>query len=145
VDLFSLQPREAAKRLFERATRANETSVRDTALMFATMALQGYAMLAQLDVAARLEVGILHTIVGEWDAALMQADTLFLVAPSHLYALGILLSVAAGRGDTDALRRADEWFLNAYDTERATNRAEYAAHDEWLRQLRQEAIGRRRR
>jgi hypothetical protein len=117
----------------------------DTAAFFAPMALHAYDLLDQLDAAARLEVGILHTVVRQWDAALAQADTLFGVAPSHLGALGIRMTVAAARGDTNALRRTDEWFLNAYDAERAANRPEYSEHDEWLTRRRQEATGRRLR
>ena len=132
VDLSQMSPREAADRLFNRAMQANEGGVRDTATLFATMALQAYGMLDTLDDDARFHVGLIELVVGNPDGALAQADTIAQGTPTNLFAAMLRADAARAQGDSAAVRDAEQAYLRNFDAEMAAQRPGYEHHGTWL-------------
>lgn len=139
VDLSQMTPRDAADRLFNRVMTAYENGAKDTAQLFAPMALQAYGMVESLDADARYHVGLLDMVSDNYDGALAQADTIARTVPGHLYAAVLQAEAARARGDSTALRRAQRAFLDHYDAETKANRPEYAEHPGLLERFRTEA------
>jgi len=132
VDLASMSPRDAADRLFNRVMQANEAGVRDTAVMFATMAIQAYAMLDAVDDDARFHLGLIQLVAGNPDAALAQADTIATGTPTHLFAAMLRADAARATGDSAAAKRAEDTYLQNFDAELAAARPGYEHHRTWL-------------
>jgi hypothetical protein len=143
VDLASMSPREAADRLFERVMSADERGDTAEAVRFAPMALQAYGMVGPLDEDARYHIGLISLVLGNLDRAAAEADTIARSSPSHLFAPVLRARVARERGDAAAQRRAEQAFLDAYESEWATNRPEYQLHGALLQQYRQELLAAR--
>ena len=140
VNLAELTPREAADRLFDRVMRADERGDTAEAARFAPMALQAYGMVGPLDEDARYHIGLIGLVLDDLDAAGAQADSIAQSAPRHLFAPVLRARVALERGDAAAQRRAEQAFLDRYETEMATNRSEYQLHGPLLQQYRQELL-----
>jgi hypothetical protein len=136
VNLAEMSPRDAADRLFNRVMQANEMGVRDTAVMFATMALQAYAMLDALDDDARFHIGLIQMVAGNPAAALAQADTIAAGTPTHLFASMLRADAYRTTGDSTAMRRAEDAYLQHFDAELAAARAGYEHHRTWLQTYR---------
>jgi hypothetical protein len=132
VDLSQLTPRDAADRLFNRVMQANEMGIRDTAVMFATMAVQAYGMLDAIDDDARFHLGLIQLVAGNPDAALAQADTIAANTPTHLFAAMLRADAARAAGDSAAARRAEDTYLQNFDAELAAARPGYEHHRTWL-------------
>lgn len=132
VDLSQLTPREAADRLFNRVMQANEAGVRDTAVLFATMALRAYDMIDGLDDDARFHIGLIQLVAGNPAAAVAQADTIAAGTPTHLFAAMLRADAARATGDSVAARRAEQAYLQDYDAEVALARPGYEHHSSWL-------------
>ncbi len=142
VDLASLTPRERADRLYDRIMRAHEQGDTSQIRMFKPMALQAYDMLGELDNDARYHVGLLHTVTGDPQAALAQADSM---DAGNLMGAMLRQRAAIALGDEGASRGAYTAFLANYDREIAANRPEYEAHrsliDSFLAEARRVAGG----
>ncbi len=132
VDLSQMTPRDAADRLFNRVMQANEAGVRDTAVLFATMALQAYGMLDTLDDDARFHIGLIQLAAGNPAAAAAQADTIAAATPTHLFATMLHADAARASGDSVAARRAEQAYLQNFDAEMAAARPGYEHHGSWL-------------
>jgi hypothetical protein len=145
VDLASMTPREAADRLFERVMMADESGDTAEAVRFAPMAAQAYEMVGALDVDARYHVGLISLVVSNIDAAAAQADSIAQTAPGHLFAPVLRARVASERGDAAAQRRAEQAFLDNYQTELARNLPEYQLHGALLEKYREELLSARGR
>jgi hypothetical protein len=103
------------------------------------MALQVYAAASPLDNDGRYDVGMIHTVMGDYESALAQADSLDALAPGHLLATLIRYAVAEARGDADAVRSAYQAFLASYATETDAERIEYHAHQRTIEAFYQRA------
>lgn len=132
VDLSQLTPRDAADRLFNRVMQANEAGARDTAVMFATMAVQAYGMLDAIDDDARFHLGLIQLVASNPDAALAQADTIAAGTPTHLFAAMLRADAARATGDSAAAKRAEDTYLQNFDAELAAARPGYEHHRTWL-------------
>jgi hypothetical protein len=136
VDLAQMTPRDAADRLFNRVMQANEMGVRDTAVMFSTMALQAYAMLDALDDDARFHVGLIQLVASNPAGALAQADTIAAGTPTHLFASMLRADAFRATGDSAAMQRAEDAYLEHFDAELAAARPGYEHHRTWLQTYR---------
>jgi Double zinc ribbon len=132
VDLSQISPRDAADRLFNRVMQANEGGVRDTAVLFGTMALQAYQMLDTLDDDARFHIGLIEMALGNPDGALAQADTIARGTPTSLFASMLRADAYRARGDTTDARAAEQSYLSNFDAEMAAQRPGYQHHGSWL-------------
>ncbi len=128
TDISQMSPREQANRLFDRVMAAQERGDQQEVDFFAPMAIQTHALLGALDNDARYHLGLLHTVGGSREAALVQADSLELAVPGHLFAAMLRATVAVARGDDAELAGARQAFLEAYDREMASASPEYTEH-----------------
>ena len=128
TDITQMSPREQANRLFDRVMAAQERGDQQEVDFFAPMAIQTHALLGALDNDARYHLGLLHTVGGSREAALVQADSLELAVPGHLFAAMLRATVALAGGDDAELARTREAFLEVYDREVASARPEYSEH-----------------
>lgn len=128
-DISSMTPREQADRLFERIVMAHERGDTGEVRFFRPMALQAYQQLAPLDHDARYHVGLIHTLTGNPEAALAQADSITADEPGHLLAAMLRQRAAIALGDAAGGRMAYRDFLASYEAEVAANRPEYQAHE----------------
>ncbi|HEX9693094.1 MAG TPA: hypothetical protein VGA22_13450 [Gemmatimonadales bacterium] len=128
TDLSTMSPREQADRLFDRVMIAHEQGDTQQVTFFAPMAIQAYDLIGGLDADARYHIGLIHSILGQADDALAQADSLEAAVPGHLMAAMLRNSIAAGAGDTAAIHRSYRAFLDSYEAEIAARRPEYEAH-----------------
>ena len=128
TDLSQLSPRELAYELFDRVMRAHEQGNQSEVAKFASMAIIAHGQLGELDRDARYHVGLLYAVAGPMEMALVQADSLEVESPGHLFAAMLRGSVSRVRADTVALHRAYRSFLDNYSGEMATGKAEYQEH-----------------
>ena len=128
-DISRMSPRERADRLFDRIVRAAEAGDTEQVTQFQPMALSAYAMLGQQDSDSRYHVGLIHTLAGNFAAARAQLDTLRAVEPDHLLGAMLGFTLAELTDDADGREQAYRAFLEAYDAEIASQKAEYLAHE----------------
>lgn len=127
-DISSLSPPEAAERLFNRIMTAAEQGDSGEAQRFVPMALQAYGQLGVLDDDGHYHVGLLHVTIGDTDSAQAELDAIRQSVPNHLLGIQLAHAIAQALGDEDRARKAYRNFLDAYDAEIATGRAEYLGH-----------------
>lgn len=142
VDLSQMTPREAADRLFNRVMAADERGDDAEALRFAPMALQAYELVPELDADAHYHLGLLYGVTGDLDGLRRQIAALREYAPDHLLAYALEHELAEQQGDPEAAARAAAALADAYESEIATGRPEYAAHGFSIERLRDGAGGR---
>ncbi len=128
-DISQGTPRERADRLFDRVVQAAETG--DTAQVgqFQPMALAAYSMLPRQDSDSRYHVGLIHSLTGAFAAARAQLDSIRSTNPDHLLGVMLDFTIAQLTDNAEGQQRAYGDFLEAYDTEIALQKPEYAAHD----------------
>jgi hypothetical protein len=141
TDISQMTPRERADRLFNRVMTGSESGNRKEVSFFGPMALQAYAMLGNLDPDARYHVGLIDAAIDNPAAASAQADSLEKESPRHLFVPLLRWEAANRRKDTAAMQRAYRQFLDRYDQEMATDKAEYRDHRGRLEAFRDEARG----
>lgn len=139
-DISNLTPRQRFDRLYQRVMDAAGTGDTGTVLTFTRHAITAYAQLDSVDADARYHLAILYAQVGEFPPALALADSILMIAPSHLLGLLALGTVAELAGDRVSLERIRARFLNAWDAERQHGRAEYLDHPDVLEDFRRAAI-----
>ncbi len=139
-DLTTMSPRERFNRLYNRIMRGAEAGDEATVTRFTPMALMAYAQLDTIDADARFHAALLQVHTGNADAARALGDTVLRQTPGHLFGYVILGTVARWRKDNPALRRAYAGFLQHYDAEMKTPRAEYAEHTRSLEDFRRAAL-----
>jgi len=108
---------------------ADEAADSAQVAQFGPMALQAHRALGfDLDMDARLHIGLIGLALRDPVGAGAQADTILRASPTHLYGLILRARGAALAGDVAAQRRALQSFLRNYTAERAKDLPEYAQH-----------------
>jgi len=128
TDIASMSPQEKADRLFNRVMMYASEGKRDSAAIFAPMALQAFDMIAPLDVHGRYDVGLVSIVAGELARAKVQADTILRTNPADLLGLTLAMRVADASQNSASARDFGKRLIAAEPVERKTARAEYQAH-----------------
>jgi hypothetical protein len=139
-DISNMSPRERFNRLYNRIMRGAEAGDEATVTRFTPMALMAYAQLDTIDADARFHAALLEVHTGNADGARALGDTVLRQEPGHLFGYVILGTVARWKKDQPALHRAYAGFLQHYDAEMKTPRAEYAEHTRSLEDFRRAAL-----
>lgn len=128
-DISQMTPAERAVRLHDRVMTYYQAGQRDSALMFAPMAIAAYEMLGNLDADSRYDLGRIGEISGDARIAGAQADSILQRSPNHL--LGLILAARAARlaGRADEERRFYQRLVAAEPSERRKKLDEYITHD----------------
>lgn len=128
-NLANMSPREIADRLFNRVMTLAEQGKPDSAAFFATMALQNYASMGDLDLDLRYDMGRVAEVAGAREIARAQADTILQRNPTHLLGLVLATKAAAMRNDAAALADFRQRLLAAERSgERQRGLEEYDRH-----------------
>ncbi|MGD8725992.1 MAG: hypothetical protein PVH40_00035 [Gemmatimonadales bacterium] len=135
-DISSMSPREQADRLFEIVMTAHEQGDFGRVDQFASMALQAYDLLGELDEDAHYHVGLMSAITGDVEEARARVDSMRSTVPNHLLATMLRATVAQMEGDTAAAQAAERKFTRDYEAEIATNRIEYQLHERAIENFR---------
>jgi hypothetical protein len=127
-DISNMSPRERAARLYDRVMRAHEEQKRDSAAFFASMALNAYGAIPDLDLDGRYDAARIAMVVGALPVARAQDDTILQRDSTHL--LGLLLGADLARAANNEARakQMEASFVAASDRERKRNLPEYQAH-----------------
>ena len=128
VDLASMPPQEQADRLFNRVMMYASEGKRDSAAIFAPMAIQVFDMLAPLNVHQRFDVGLVAMTAGDLKRAKIEADSILRKNPNDLLGLTLALRVAEASGNSAARGDYDRRLIAAEPAERKTTRQEYVDH-----------------
>jgi hypothetical protein len=128
VDFSAFTPQARADTLFNTVMWAHSRGDQGGVMNFGPMALEAYAALPVMTADSRYHVGTVYSVAGPIEMALVQADSLELAFPGHLFAAMLRGSVARVRQDTEALDQAYRSFLDHYDSEMAAGRPEYQEH-----------------
>jgi len=138
-DLSNLTPRERFDRLYQRIISAAQTGDQATVERFTPMAVAAFGMLDEVDPDARYHLAMLQLHVGDLAGAEAQADSLRRLSPDHLF--GYVVGGAVARFRKDDADRAKQYraFLDRYDAEMATDKAEYTEPRAMLLELKKTA------
>ncbi len=128
LDFSLMSPQQRADSLFNAVMWAHSNGDQVGVVSFAPMALEAYGSLGTLSNDARFHIGTIYSVAGPMEMALVQADSLELAVPGHLFSAMLRGSMARVRRDTVALHRAYRAFLDSYESETAAGRAEYLEH-----------------
>ena len=127
--LANMSPREIADRLFDRVMLMSSQGKADSATFFATMALQNYASMGDLDLDLRYDMGRVAEVAGRADVVTAQADTILERNPTHLLGLVLATKAASMRNDAKALAEYRDRLLAADRSgERQRGLEEYQRH-----------------
>ncbi|MBW3534926.1 MAG: zinc ribbon domain-containing protein [Gemmatimonadetes bacterium] len=127
-DVLSMDPREAADRLYDRVMRAAAAGDSTEVTMFLPMSIAAYDRARPLDADGLYHLSVLQRTAGDEAAALATAREALDDSPRHLLALGAAAEAAGAVGHEAAARELWERFLAAYDAEMAAGREEYTSH-----------------
>lgn len=127
-DISTMSPEERASRLFNRVMSYSERGQRDSARLFAPMAIQAYRMIGPPDAHARYDIGSISIAVGDPSAARAEADTILAAQPSHLLGLVLAIHAADLAGDPAGAARFRRRLVAAAPAERAKGLKEYDEH-----------------
>ncbi len=128
VDLSTMTPREMADRLFNRVIMASEQGNIEEAQRFAPKAIQAYEQVARLDADAHYHMGLIYSVMGDFENVRNQISIIKQYTPNHLLGLILEHDTAEKEGNPFAAARAAQAFAEAYDAEIRANRPEYEAH-----------------
>jgi len=128
TDISALSPDERVDRLFNRVMSLASAGKADSVAFFAPMAVNSFAALEPLSLHRRYDLGLVHLVSGEHDAARAQADSILAVSPTHLLGLALAMRTATAAGDAAGARRFGAKFKEALASERARGLAEYGDH-----------------
>ena len=144
LDFSLMSPQQRADSLFNAVMRAHFRGDQFEVVSFAPLALEAYGSLGTLSNDARFHIGTIYSVAGPMEMALVQADSLELDVPGHLFSAMLRGSIGRVRRDTVELYRSYRAFLDRYESETAAGRAEYLEHstsiEAFLAQAR-EAVG----
>src|SRR6476660_9947328 len=129
-DISSLSPQERADRLYNRVMLLATQGKVDSVQFFAPMALTAYQMLSPLNADQRYDMGRIGEVAGAFPLAKAQADSILRENPNHLLGLILEARLAVIAGDTTQLHSYERRLIAAQKSELATNRAEYARHQD---------------
>ncbi|MBV9881294.1 MAG: zinc ribbon domain-containing protein [Gemmatirosa sp.] len=128
-NLASMSPREIADRLFDRVMLMSSQGKVDSATFFATMALQNYANMGDLDLDLRYDMGRVAEVAGRREVVQAQADTILQRNPTHLLGLVLATKAAAMANDAKSLATFQQRLLAANRSgERQRGLEEYTRH-----------------
>ncbi len=128
LDFSLMSPQQRADSLFNAVMWAHSRGDQVEVVAFAPMALEAYGLLGTLSNDARFHIGTIYSVAGPMEMALVQADSLELDVPGHLFGAMLRGSIARVQRDTVELHRAYRAFLDNYESETAAGRAEYLEH-----------------
>jgi hypothetical protein len=128
LDLSMMTPQQQADSLFNRVMWAHQSGDYAEVSTFGPRAIEAYGGLGQLSNDARYNVGVLYSVSGPMEMALVHADSLEIGVPGHLFSALLRGGVARVQGDTAALHSAYRAFLESYDSEMESGRTEYQDH-----------------
>lgn len=128
LDFSQMSPQQRADSLFNAVMWAHSRGDQVEVVSFAPMALEAYGLLGTLSNDARFHIGTIYSVAGPMEMALVQADSLELDVPGHLFGAMLRGSIARVRRDTVELHRAYRAFLDNYESETEAGRAEYREH-----------------
>jgi tetratricopeptide (TPR) repeat protein len=103
------------------------------------MAVQAYQMAGSLDPDGYYHLSLLHHLVGDYTAALDNAEKILATTPNHLLALSAAGNAARGSGDLAKARQYYQRLVDSFAAESKTARQEYQDHGNMLPEIRQEA------
>lgn len=141
VDLSSMTPREAADQLFNRVIMASEQGNIEEAQRFAPMAIQAYEQVARLDADAHYHMGLIYSVMGDFESVRNQISIIKQYTPDHLLGLILEHEIAEKEGNPFGAARAAEAFKEAYNAEIMANRPEYEAHRNTIESFRADKAG----
>ena len=141
VDLSTMDPREAADRLFNRVMIADERGDTAQAMQFAPMALQAYQRVNQPDADIHYHMGLISLVLGNLDEARKQIENVKRDSAAHLLGLALAFKVAERVGDDKAASDILAQFAAAYDAEIGRGKPEYEAHRNTIERLHASATG----
>lgn len=127
-DISQMSPEERAIRLHDRVMALVERGQRDSAALFAPMAMNAYLMLPSLGSDERYDLGRIALVSGDTETARAQSDTILAQHPTHLLALLLGADAAAARGDAATERAYLRRFTASASAERAKKLPEYEQH-----------------
>lgn len=125
-------PREQADRLFDRIMRAQSSGDTATVTFFAPMGVQAYEYARPLDNDGLFHLAMIHNAAGNYTAARTAGDEILQRSPDHLLGLAIAAEAALGAGDDAAARAYFGRYIDAYDTQIASDLPEYLDHAQIL-------------
>lgn len=128
LDLSMMTPQQQADSLFHLVMWSHQQGDYAEVGTFAPRAIEAYQRLGELSNDARYHVGVLYSVGGPMEMALVHADSLEIGVPGHLFSAMLRGGVARVQRDTPALHRAYGAFLEHYDSEMETGRTEYQDH-----------------
>ncbi len=128
LDMSMMTPQQQADSLFNRVMWAHQQGDYAEVGTFAPRAIEAYQRLGDLSNDARYHVGVLYSVGGPMEMALVHADSLEIGVPGHLFSAMLRGGVARVERDTTALHRAYGAFLEHYDAEMESGRTEYEDH-----------------
>ena len=131
-DISSLTPAERFIRLNNRVMEAASRGDSATVINFTPMALGAYAQLERVSNDERYHAAVLNAQVGRIAEARALTDTMLAVTPGYLLAYVVRGDIAQFQRDVRALREAYAGFSEAYPSEVAARRPEYADHQNVL-------------
>ncbi len=141
VDLSTMNPREAADRLFNRVMIADESGDTAQAMQFAPMALQAYQRVDPPDADIHYHMGLISLVLGNLDEARQQIEKVKRDSAEHLLGLALAMRVAKRVGDDKAASDILARFAAAYDAEIGRGKPEYEAHRNTIERLHASATG----
>lgn len=130
VDLSSMSPREAARRLFNRVMTAVERGNPTEAAQFLPMAVAAYDRIGALTLDDHFHLSLLHASGGDGVRALAVADACLAIRPTHLLCLSAAAEAALLLGDSAQARTRYRTFVEAYDGELLSGLADYTSPEE---------------
>jgi hypothetical protein len=128
LDLSMMTPQQQADSLFNYVMWAHTRGDYGQVGIFAPRAIEAYQRLGGLSNDARYHVGVLYSVGGPMETALVHADSLEIGVAGHLFSAMLRGGVARVQSDTAALHSAYRAFLEHYDSEMESGRPEYGDH-----------------
>jgi tetratricopeptide (TPR) repeat protein len=132
-------PREQADRLFNRVMTEREGGDTTQAKFFAPMAVQAYQLAGSLDADGYYHLSLLHNLLGDYRAALENAEKILATTPNHILGLSAAANAARGSGDQAKARQYFQRLVTNFDNESKATRQEYQDHANMLPEIRKEA------
>lgn len=128
AEIAAMSPQEKADRLFNRVMMYASEGKRDSAAIFAPMALQTFDMLAPLNVHQRYDVGLVAMVAGQLGRAKAEADTILSKNRNDLLGLTLAMRVAEESKNSASAGDFAKRLIAAEPAERKLPREEYQFH-----------------
>jgi tetratricopeptide (TPR) repeat protein len=96
-------------------------------------------MAGSLDADGYYHLSLLHNLVGDYPAALENADKILATTPNHILGLSAAANAARGAGDNAKAREYFQRLVSNFATESKAARQEYQDHGNMLPEIKKEA------